>query len=161
MGGLFSAQSADPRSVWGAKKRTYLMRQLGQLHFSPRGHPLWATLQGNTLSPAQLRDNVLVGALGRIAQREMQSLCDVLSQVWNLPVPCDCVTVDQRVCTNKCIAPSLTAMGFTTHLGTHCPPPNICTAIRVVSELGSTQSLCKHPQRMHINTYPAFWSVPF
>ena len=43
MGGSFSAQSADLRSIWGAKKRTYLMRKIGLLHFSSRGHPLWTT----------------------------------------------------------------------------------------------------------------------
>ena len=42
MGGPFSAQSADLRSVWGAKTRVDLMRKLGHLSFSPRGHPLWS-----------------------------------------------------------------------------------------------------------------------
>ena len=52
-GGPFSAQSADLRSVWGAKTRVDLMRRLGQLTFSPRGHPLWSTPRGNTISLAQ------------------------------------------------------------------------------------------------------------
>ena len=129
MGGPFSAQSADLRSVWGAKKRTDLMRQLESLNFSPRGHPLWTTPRGNTLSLAQFRDNVLVGAKGPTAQREMQSVCDVLSQVWNLPVLCDCV------------ASSLTGMGFTMHLGTHNPPPDLCTTVGFVSGL-VTEVLC-------------------
>ena len=37
MGGPFGAQSADLRSVWGAKTRVDLMRKLGNLSFSPAG----------------------------------------------------------------------------------------------------------------------------
>ena len=122
MGGPFSAQSADLRSVWGAKKRIDLMRRIGTLTFSPRGHPLWTTVRGNTLSLAQFRDNVLVGAKGPTAQTEMQHVCDTLSEVWELPVLCDCMADDIRVCHGTCMTHSLTAMGFTTHIqGCHSP----------------------------------------
>ena len=40
MGGPFSAQSADLRSVWGVKQRVDLMRRLDTLHFSERTHPI-------------------------------------------------------------------------------------------------------------------------
>ena len=53
MDGLFSAQSADLQSVWGVKQRVALTGRVGQLHFSPRGHPLWTTPHGTTVSPAQ------------------------------------------------------------------------------------------------------------
>ena len=105
MGGPFSAQSADLWSVWGAKKRVHLMRRLGNLTFSPRGHPLWHTPRGNTLSLAQFRDNVLVGAMGRSATREMQHVCSVLTETLGLPVLCDCMTEEVRVCQNKCMTP--------------------------------------------------------
>jgi hypothetical protein len=122
MGGPFSAQSADLRSVWGAKTRVDLMRRLGNLSFSPRGHPLWSTPRGNTISLAQFRDNVVVGARGPTAKSEMQQVCNTLSEVWTLPVLCDCMTVDNRSCKGTCMSMSLTAMGMTTHLkGTHPP----------------------------------------
>ena len=122
MGGPFSAQSADLRSIWGAKMRVDLMRTLGNLQFSPRGHPLWHTPRGNILSLAPFRDNVLAGARGRSASTEMQRVCDTLSQVWQLPVLCDCMSLENRVCNGACMGPSLTAMGFTTHLVPDCPP---------------------------------------
>ena len=122
MGGPFSAQSADLRSVWGAKTRVDLMRRLGNLSFSPRGHPLWSTPRGNTISLAQFRNNVVVGARGPTAKSEMQQVCNTLSEVWTLPVLCDCMTVDNRSCKGTCMSMSLTAMGMTTHLkGTHPP----------------------------------------
>ena len=80
MGGPFSAQSADLRTIWGAKKRTDFLRKIGQLHFSPRGHPLWTTQRGNTVSLAQFRDNILVGARGLSPTHEMQSVSDNLSE---------------------------------------------------------------------------------
>ena len=52
----------------------------------------------------------------------MQSVCDTPSEAWNLPVLCDCMTEDERVCQRTCTSPSLTAMGFTVHLGNDCPP---------------------------------------
>ena len=122
MGGPFSAQSADLRSIWAAKQRTDLMRRIGQLSFSPRGHPLWTTPRGNTVSLAQFRDNILVGARGPSPAHEMQNVCDTLSEVWDLPVLCDCMTDEQRVCRRTCTSPSLTAMGFTIHLGDDSPP---------------------------------------
>ena len=122
MGGPFSAQSADLRSVWGAKTRVDLMRRLGQLTFSPRGHPLWSTPRGNTISLAQFRDNVLLGARGPTASTEMQHVCDVLSETWSLPVLCDCMTDDNRVCAGTCMQPSITAMGFTVHIHGDHPP---------------------------------------
>ena len=116
------SQSADLRSVWGAKKHVDLMRRLGNLTFSPRGHALWHTPRGNTLSLAQFRDDVLLGAKGSSATREMQHVCSVLTEVWGLLVHCDCMTEDVRVCQNKCMTPSLTAMGFTVHLWENNPP---------------------------------------
>ena len=121
MGGPFSAQSADVRSIWGAKRRVDLMRTLGNLQFSPRGHPLWHTPCGNILSLAHFRDNVLVGARGRSASAEMQRVCDTLFQVWELPVLCDCMSLENWVCNGACMGPSLTTMGFTTHLVPDCP----------------------------------------
>ena len=67
MGGPFSAQSADLRSIWGVQQHTHLMGRMGNLSFSPRGHPLWTTPRGNVLSLAQFRDNVLVGPKGLTA----------------------------------------------------------------------------------------------
>ena len=92
MGGPFSAQSADLHSVWEAKKHVGLMPCLGQLTFSPRRHPLWLTPRGNTISLAQFCDNVLVGARGPPATSEMQHVCSLLSNVWNLLVLCECMT---------------------------------------------------------------------
>ena len=74
------------------------------------------------MSLAQFRDNILVGAWGPSPTQEMQSVCDNLSEVWDLPVLCDCMTEDQRVCQRTCTSPSLTAMGFTVHLRYNCPP---------------------------------------
>ena len=74
------------------------------------------------MSLAQFRDNILVGARGPSPTHEMQSVCDTLSEVWNLPVLCDCMTEDRRVCQRTCTSPSLTAMGFTVQLGNDCPP---------------------------------------
>ena len=122
MGGPFSAQSADLWSVWGAKKRVDLMRRRGNLTFSPRGHPLWHTPEGNTLSLAHFRDNVLVGTKGPSAIREMRHVCSVLTETWGLPVLCECMAEEVRICQNKCMTPSLTAMGFTVHLWEHNPP---------------------------------------
>ena len=122
MGGPFSAQSADLRSVWGVKQRTDLMRQLGTLNFSPRGHPLWTIPQGNVISLSQFRDNVLVGAKGPTAQAEMQTVCHTLSAVWDLPLLCDCMTEEQQVCSGICMGQSLTAMGFTIHIQGQNPP---------------------------------------
>ena len=122
MGGPFSAQSADLRSIWGAKKRVDLMRTLGNLQFSPRGHPLWHTPRGNILSLAQFRDNVLVGARGRSASAEMQQVRDTLSQIWQLPMLCECMNLENQVCNGACMGPSLTAMGVTTHLHPDYPP---------------------------------------
>ena len=121
MGGPLSAQGADLRSLWGANKRVDLMRRSGNLTFSPRGHPLWHTPRGNTLSLAQFRDNVLVGAKGPRATREMQHVCLVLTETSGLPVLCECMREEVRVCQNKCMTPSLTAMGFTVHLWEHNP----------------------------------------
>ena len=116
MGGPFSAQSADLRSIWGIKQCTDLMRHPGNLSFSPRGHPLWTTPRGNVLSLAQFRDNVLVGAKGPTARSEMQQVCDTLSAVWSLPVLCDCMTEDDGVCLQTCMSHTITAMGFTIHV---------------------------------------------
>ena len=74
------------------------------------------------MSLAQFRDNILVGARRPSPTHEMQSVCDIVSEVWNLPVLCDCMTEDLRVCQRTCTSPSLTAMGFTVHLGNDCPP---------------------------------------
>ena len=122
MGGLFSAQSADIRSIWGAKQRTDLMRRLGNLSFSPRGHPLWTTPRGNVLSLAQFRDNVLVGAKGPTARHEMQHVCHTLTKVWSLPVLCGCMTEEQQVCTATCMTHTMTAMGIITHVHGQHPP---------------------------------------
>ena len=113
MGGPFSAQSADLGSIWGVKQRTDLMRRLGNLSFSPRGHLLWTTPRGNVLSLAQFRDNVLVGAKGPTARSQMQQVCDTLSAVWSLPVLCDYMTEDNQVCLQTCMSDTVTAMGFT------------------------------------------------
>ena len=83
MGGPFSAQSADPQSVWGAKQRVDLMRRLGTLACSPRGHPVLHTPRGNTLPLAQFQDNVLLGARGPSAATEMQYVCETLSELWD------------------------------------------------------------------------------
>ena len=122
MGGPFSAQSADLSSVWGAKTRVGLMRKMGNLSFSPRGHPLWSTPRGNTLSLAQFCDNVIVGARGPTTKSEMQQVCNTLSEVRTFPVLCDCMTVDDTVCKGTCMGMSLAAMGMATHpKGTHPP----------------------------------------
>ena len=107
---------------WGAKTRVDLMRKLGHLSFSPRGHPLWSTPRGNTLSLAQFWDNIVVGAQGPTAKSEMQQVCSTLSEVWTLPVLCDCMTVDDRVCESTCMTTNLTAMGLATHLREEHPP---------------------------------------
>ena len=91
------------------------MRTLGDLQLSPRRLPFWHTPHCNVVSLAQFRDNVFVGARGKSAPREMQRVCTLLSQVWQLPVLCECMT-------GTCMNPSLTAMGFTTHLHSQCPP---------------------------------------
>ena len=121
-GGPFSAQSADLRSVWGAKQRTDLLRRLGQLSFLPRGHPLWSTLGGNTVSLAQFRDNILVGVRGTTAVTEMQCVCNIPLETWRLPVLCDCMMETLRVCQGTCMTRSLAAMGFTVHLHGSGPP---------------------------------------
>ena len=65
---------------------------------------------------------MVVGARGPTAKSEMQQVCNTLSEVWTLPVLCDCMTVDNRSCKGTCMSMSLTAMGMTTHLkGTHPP----------------------------------------
>ena len=122
MGGPFSAQSAHLRSVWGAKTRVHLTRQLGQLTFSPQGHPLWSTPRGNIISLAQFRDSVLLGARGPTAATKMQHVYDVLSETWSLSVLCDCMTEDDRICKGTCMQPTITAMGFTVHVDGDSPP---------------------------------------
>ena len=122
MGGPFSAQSVDLRSIWGAKLRTDLMRRLGNLSFSPRGHPLWTTPRGNVLSLAQFRDNVLVGAKGPTACHEMQHVCHTLIELWSLAVLCNCMTKEQQICTATCMTQTMTAMGITTHVHGQHPP---------------------------------------
>ena len=63
-----------------------------------------------------------MGAQGPTAKSEMQQVCSTLSEVWTLPVLCDCMTVDDRVCKGTCMTTSLTAMGLTTHLREEHPP---------------------------------------
>ena len=130
MGGPFSAQSADLRSIWGGKQRTNLMRRLGNLSFIPRGHPLWTTPRGNVLSLAQFRDNVLVGAKGPTARHEMQHVCHTLTEVWSLPVLCDCMTEEQQVRTATCMTHTMTAMGITTHVHGQTSATSLRTTLR-------------------------------
>ena len=47
---------------------------------------------------------------------KMQLVYTVLSEEWNVPVLCDCMTKEHRVCRGTCMTTSVTAMGFTTHL---------------------------------------------
>ena len=122
MGGPFSAQSADLRSIWGTKQRMDLMRRLGNPSFSPRGHPLWTMPRGNVLSLPRFRDNVVVGAKGPTARHEMQHVCHTLTEVWSLPVLCDCMTEEQQVCKGTCMTQTMIAMGITTHLHGQHPP---------------------------------------
>ena len=122
MGGPFSAQAADLRSIWGVKQRIDLMRRLGRLHFTERGHPLWLTPTGNTLSLSQFRDNVMVAARGPTAKHTMKSVTDTLTEIWDLPVLCPCITDTVHTCTTECMTTSVTAMGITVHLHQAHPP---------------------------------------
>ena len=122
MGGPFSAQAADLRSIWGVKQRIDLMRRLGRLHFTERGHPLWLTPTGNTLSLSQFRDNVMVAARGPTAKHTMKSVTDTLTEIWDLPVLCPCITDTVHTCTTECMTTSVTAMGITVHLHKAHPP---------------------------------------
>ena len=114
MGGPFGAESADLRSMWGAKQHTDPMQRLGNLSFSPRGHPLWTTPRGNVLSLAQFPDNVLVGAKGPTGRHEMQNVCHTLTKLWSLLVLCDCLAT--------CMTHNMTTMDITTHVHGQHPP---------------------------------------
>ena len=81
---------------------------------------MWSTRRGNVISLAQFRDNVPLGAWGPMT--EMQHVCDVLSETWSLPVLCECMTEDSRVCKGTCMQPALIAMGFTVHIHGDSPP---------------------------------------
>ena len=85
-------QTSGPSGV--SKKWTDLMRHLGTLNFSPRGHSLWTTPQGNPLFLSQFRDSVLVAGRGPSARTEMQQVTYILLDILSLPVLCECMTED-------------------------------------------------------------------
>ena len=71
---------------------------------------------GNTVSVSQFRENVNVAAKGPSAKTEMSRVCDALSQCWNLPVHCDCLSRGD-VCNGSCVRQSLRILGVTMHAG--------------------------------------------
>ena len=81
MGSPFSGQSADLQSVWRVKRRVDLMCKLGTLWISPQGHPIWTTPQGNDVSLAQFRDNVLVGVCSAFPKTEILHVTHILPAV--------------------------------------------------------------------------------
>ena len=92
------------------------MRRLGKLQFTERGNPLWLTPTGNTLSLSQFRNNVMVVARGPTAKSTMKSVTDTLTEIWDLPVLCPCITDTVHTCTEDCMTTSVTPMGITVHL---------------------------------------------
>ena len=84
----------------------------------------------------------------------MQHVCTTLSEKWDLPMPCDCMTGEICVYKGTRMRPSLTTMGFTTHLhGMHplCSTHNARGQLPRATE--NTLPHCWHPTNTHANTY--------
>ena len=56
------------------------------------------------------------------ATSNLRHICSLLSNVWNLPVVCECMTEEVRTCKGSCMTPSLIGLGFMAHLHQGCPP---------------------------------------
>ena len=114
MGGSFSAQCADLHGLWGLKVQVEVMKRPGKLvQESPV--PLWLTPAGNTVSLSRFRDNVNVATKGPSAAAEMARLCQTLTECWDLPVVCDCLSKG-NACEGRCMQQSLRILGLTIHL---------------------------------------------
>ena len=114
MDGPLNAQAAYLRSMWGIKQRVDLISQ--------RGRTLWLTPTAHVISLSQFRDNVMVAARGPTAKFTMRPVTDPLTQIWDLQVPCPCLTETVRTCAKKCMTISAAAMGITVHLHNAHPP---------------------------------------
>ena len=115
MGGSFSAQCADLHSLWAPGQGVDIMRRFGTL-IKQDPFPVWETPAGNTVSLSQFWDNVNVAAKGPSASNEMSRVCDALSECWNLPVHCDCLSRGD-VCNGSCMNDKLRILGVTIHVG--------------------------------------------
>ena len=115
MGGSFSAQCADLHRSWALKQGVEIMRRFGTL-IEQEPFPVWEAPAGNTVSLSQFCDNVNVAAKGPSASNEMSRVCDAVSQCWNLPVRCGCLSRGD-VCNGSCMKDSLRTLGVTIHVG--------------------------------------------
>ena len=115
MGGSFSAQCADLHSLWALKQGIETMKRFGKL-IEQGPFPAWETPAGNTISLSQFCDNVNVAVKGPSAKTETARVCNALSECWNLPVHCDCLSRGD-VCNGSCMGESLRILGVTIHVG--------------------------------------------
>ena len=77
--------------------------------------PLWKTPPGNTISMSQFCDNVNVAAKGPTVHSEMCRVCAVLTDCWDLPVRCECLSKG-RPCAGACMRQQLRILGVTIHI---------------------------------------------
>ena len=118
MGGPFSAQSADLRTLWKVKRAGKKLRDWGALNISDEGYvywqrgPLWFSL-------CQFRDNVLFASNQRPGAHThiIQTVAETLSRVWDLEVLCPCTDGGADCCVGNCLTQTAQALGISMTVG--------------------------------------------
>ena len=92
-----------PSHTMEIKRAGKRLRDWGELHVSDTGYVYWS--QGNVwFSLCRFRDNVLIACNLPAAADTLliQTICDTLSEIWDLEVLCDCLDAGQPACIGQC-----------------------------------------------------------
>ena len=135
MGGPFSAQVADLRSLWCFHLQKQRFDVLGELRSTDVGYPIWVSSTGRVIALAQFKDNILVSAKGPGASWAMSDVCLLVQHAWSLRVLCPCINDHVSDCYVLCdrgIVCPWDSYGTATWLG-HCvcAPLNIDIVVAV------------------------------
>ena len=118
MGGPFSAQCADPHTLWQVKKNGKRLRDWGDMAISDTGHVYWC--RGPTwFSLCQFRDNILL-ATNLPPSRSttlVNMVASTLSKVWSLEVLCPYLDGGAAVCGGARLSNSVRALGISMTVG--------------------------------------------
>ena len=116
-GGGFSAQVADLHCVWCCKKLLHFLQTLGQFDTTVEGIVQWFN-NAYVIALQWFRDNLMVAAKGPDPTAAMKVVSNIMEEVWDLKVLCDCQAKDPSLpCLGTCMRTSFAAMGVSIHVG--------------------------------------------